>query len=195
MKLATALVAAVLPIGAQEVVTLPAGNPRPEAAHWTSAGTFDSNLHANVLKLMELTGDRTRLQQALPKLLSDARDKILKTYPNVNPAFGDEWEKRMAAKLTVDDFLDVAARVYEKHFSNDEILQFIDVMNAKKEGKPVKASAQLQQKLAAEMPAMMGEMVGGATELAVRVGNRVGSEIGREHPEYLLRPNAGSTGR
>lgn len=184
----------VLPIGAQEVVSLPAGNPRPDAARWTPAGTVDSSLHANTLELMELTGDRARLQQVLPKLLRDARDKMLKAYPNVNPAFGDEWEKRMAARITADDFLDVGARVYEKHFTNNECLEFISVMKARKEGKPVKASAELQQKLAAELPAMMGEIVGGATELAVRVGSQVGSEIGREHPEYLL-PNSGNTGR
>lgn len=195
--------AVALPIGAQQVVTLPAGNsspgtsvvtlpagdPRPQASVLPSAGTVDSKLHANVLKLMELTGERERMQKAFPKLLSDGKAKMLQEFPVISPAFGNEWEKRMAARINVDDFLDVEARVYEKHFTNDEILELITVMNATKEGKLVKASAQLQQRFLAELPAILGEIAGRDTELAVRLSVQLGSEIGREHPEYI-RPGA-----
>ena len=190
MRLAAALLALALPMGAQEVVTLPAGQPRPGASEYKEIGTVDSDLHANVRKLMELSGDRERLQNALPKLLDDAKAKMLKAFPSVSPAFGEEWEKRMAARINVDDFLDVAARVYEKHFSNEEILDVIAVLHAKKEGQPAKVSPDLQKKIAAEMPAIMGEIVGGTTELAARLGGQIGSEIEKEHPEYM-RPKSG----
>lgn len=136
---------------------------------------------------MELTGDRERLQKALPKLLSDAKAKMAHAYPSVDPAFGNEWEKRMASRIKVDDFMGVTARTYQKHFTNDEILDLITIMNARKEGKPVKAPAQLQQKMDAEAPGILGEIMGGATELAVKLGGQVGGDIAREHPEYIRR--------
>jgi hypothetical protein len=187
MRLATAIVAMALPIGAQQVVSLPVGTPRPGASTFRSIpdDPRPQPSQANLQQLVELTGDRERLQKALPKLLSDGKTKMLRAYPGVDPAFRDEWEKRMAARIKVDDFLGVTARAYEKHFTNDEILDLIALMSARKEGKPVKASAQLQQKLEAEAPAIMGEIMGGATEVAVKLGAQVGGEIAKEHPEYM----------
>lgn len=195
MKLAAAIACVVLPVGAQEVVSLPVGTPRPDAANYRaipsdppvpSVSTPDSHVHANVLTLIQLTGDRGRLQDTLPKLLGQAKAKMLKTYPNVSPAFGEEWEKRMGARISVDDFLDVTAGAYEKHFTSEEIQELIALFKAKQEGKPVKAPESLQQKLVAEMPAILGEIAGGTTQVAVKLGSQVGGEIGKEHPEYLF---------
>jgi hypothetical protein len=185
MTRAAILLALVLRVGAQDVVTLPGGPPRPGASDWTLANAADSDLHANVRKLMELSGSRERLQLALPRALSDAKAKMLQRYPGVSPAFASEWEKRMAARITVDDFLEAAARIYEKHFTAEEIGQLIAALNAKKAGKVLPAPAQLQQKVAAEMPALLGEIAGATTELTVRIGSEVGGQIGKEHPEYL----------
>lgn len=184
--------ALAIPLGAQEVVSLPVGAARPDAAAYRSVITNDPQPQgpqpqANALKLVELTGDRERLEKALPKLLSDAKAKMLKAYPGVDPAFGDEWERRMTARMTPDPFLEVAARAYEKHFTNSDIRDLVAALNAKKQGNPAQASAELQQKMTAEMPAILGEIAGGDTEVAVRLGAQVGGEIGREHPEYLRR--------
>ncbi len=199
MKLAIVIACVALPIGAQEVVSLPVGTPRPGASAYISVPSEssvasvpnpDTKLHANVLTLIQLTGDRERLQTALPKLLSQGKTKMLKAYSNVSPAFGEEWEKRMAARISVDDFLDVTAAVYEKHFTSGEIQQLITVFQAKQEGKPVKAPEALQQKLAAEMPAILSEIAGGTTQVAVKLGSQIGGEIAKEHPEYLLQKPA-----
>jgi hypothetical protein len=194
MQLPTLLLVLALPLAAQQVVSLPVGTARPEAAAYRAVGTegpqlpaAGSQLHANARKLTELTGDRERLQKALPKLLSDAKAKMLKAYPGVDPAFGDEWEKRMETRVNVDEFLDVEGRAYENHFTNTEIVDLIAALNARKEGKPVQASAQLQQKMTSEMPAILGEIAGGNAELAVKLGSQVGGEIGKEHPEYLMK--------
>ena len=185
MRLA-AVFLALLPLGAQEVVSLPVGTPRPGASTLREVGAVDPELHANVLQLIELTGDRQRLRAILPKLVSDGKAKMLQAFPNVDPAFADEWERRMAERLHPDDFLDAVAGVYEKHFTNDEILSLIALLSSRKEGKPARASAELQNRLTAETPAMMGEIAGSATELAVQVGD----EIEKEHPEYLRRKAA-----
>ena len=199
MKLALVIVCVALPIGAQEVVSLPVGTPRPDAANYrpvpadapaAPATTQDPNLHANVLTLIQLTGDRARLQTALPKLLSQGKAKMLKAYPSVSPAFGEEWERRIAARISVDDFLNVTASVYEKHFTSDEIQQLIAMFKAKQEGKPVKAPEALQQKLTAEMPAILSEIAGGTTQVAVKLGSQIGGEIAKEHPEYLIQKAA-----
>ena len=186
-------------IGAQEVVSLPVGTPRPDAANYrpvrsdAAAGAQDANLHAKVLILIQLTGDRERLQSALPKLLSQGKAKMLMAYPNVSPAFGEEWEKRMAARISVEDFLDVTASVYEKHFTSGEIQRLITVFQAKREGESVKAPEALQQKLAAEMPAILSEIAGGTMQVAVKLGSQVGGEIAKEHPEYLLHKPAATS--
>lgn len=196
MKLALVIVCVALPIGAQEVVSLPAGTPRPGAANYrpvpadAPAATQDPNLHANVLTLIQLTGDRARLQTALPKLLSEGRAKMLKAYPSVSPAFGEEWERRMAARISADDFLNVTASVYEKHFTSDEIQQLVVMFKAKQENKPVKAPEALQRKLTAEMPAILSEIAGGTTQVAVKLGSQIGGEIAKEHPEYLIQKPA-----
>lgn len=191
MKVALVIVCVALPIGAQEVVSLPVGTPRPDAENYrpvpadAPVPAQDPNLHTNVLTLIQLTGDRARLQTALPKLLSQGKAKMLNAYPSVSPAFGEEWERRMAARISVDDFLDVTASVYEKHFTSDEIRQLIAMFKAKQEGKPVKAPEALQQKMTAEMPAILSEIAGGTTQVAVKLGSQIGGEIAKEHPEYM----------
>ena len=174
---------------AQEVVTLPTGTPRPGAwtgpIHSYTTTEADSHLHTNVLTLIDLTGDRERLVQNLPKIIADAKTKMMQSAPGLSPAFGDEWERRIATRIKVDDFVEMAARVYEKHLSNDEVLSLIDLMQAKKAGKPVSVSRELQQKFNAEAPAMLGEITGASTELAAKLSMQVGSEISKEHPEYL----------
>ena len=200
MKLAVVIACVALPIGAQEVVSLPVGTPRPDASNYrpvpadAPAATQDPNLHANVLTLIQLTGDRGRLETALPKLLSEGRAKMLKAYPNISPAFGQEWERRMAARISVDEFLEVTASVYEKHFTSDQIQQLIAMFKAKQEGKPVTAPEALQQKLTAEMPAILSEIAEGTTQVAVKLGSQIGREIAKEHPEYLL-PKPAATSR
>ena len=187
MTLAALLAVVTLPVAAQ-VVTLPAGPPRPDAWVERTAGSSDSQLHSNVLTLIELTGDKERMQTALPKVLREGKAKMMEAAPSLDPRFGVEWEKRMAARINLDDFLGVVARVYEKHFTSDEVAGLIGAINAKKEGKPARASAQLEQKYLSEMPAMMGEVVGGTTELAAKLSMQVAQEIAKEHPEYQRRP-------
>jgi hypothetical protein len=182
---------ALLALGAsaQEVVTLPTGTPRPGAwtgpIHSTTRVIADPQLRANVMVLIDLTGDRDRLVQNLPKILANAKAKMMQSAPGVSPAFGDEWERRTAALIKVDDFVELAARSYEKHFTNDEVLSLIALTEARKAGKTPTVSRELQQKFTTETPAMMGEIVGAGTELAVRLGAQVGSDIGKEHPEYF----------
>jgi len=174
---------------AQEVVTLPTGTPRPGAwtgpFHSTTTVTTDPQLHTNVMLLIDLTGDRDRLVQSLPRILANAKAKMMQSLPGVNPAFGEEWERRMAALVNVDDFVQLAAHTYEKHFTNDEVLSLIALMEAKKTGKMASVSPQLQQKFSTEGSAMLGEIAGASAELAVRLSTQVGSDIGKEHPEYF----------
>jgi len=190
MRLLAAFALFALGAFAQEVVTLPTGAPRPGAwtgpLHSTTTVEADPQLHSNALTLIALTGDRDRLVQRLPKIIADAKTKMMQSAPGVNPAFGDEWERRIAARIQVDDFVNLAARVYEKHLTNDEVVSLIALMEAKKAGKSSSVSPQLQQKFNAEAPAMMGEIAGACTELAVRLSAQVGSDIGKEHPEYFL---------
>jgi hypothetical protein len=181
---------------AQEVVTLPTGTPRPGAwtgpIHSTTTVIADPQMHANVLSLIDLTGDRERFVKSLPKTIADAKAKMMQAAPGMSPEFANEWERRITARIKVDDFVEVAARVYEKHLTNDEVVSLIALLQAKKAGKPVSAPRQLEQKFNAETPAMLGEITGASTELAARLSMQIGSEIGREHPEYLAAQQPGA---
>ncbi|HEY1241140.1 MAG TPA: hypothetical protein VGF16_11315 [Bryobacteraceae bacterium] len=188
MKLAAVVITFAALVGAQEVVTLPVGAPRPGALEYRpviEAPKPQAQVRPNAAQLVELTGDRERLESTLPKVLKEAKTKMQSRFPNIDGAFADEWERRMAARIKVDDILNIAGTVYEKHFSNEEIMQLTDAMNSSKAGKPVKVSASLQQKMTNEMPAMMGEIAGATTEFTSRLGGEVGREIEREHPEYV----------
>jgi hypothetical protein len=50
---------------------------------------------------------------------------MMQQCPPCSPEFGEEWSKRMLARLKVDDFLEVFEQAYEKSFTDDEILEMI----------------------------------------------------------------------
>jgi hypothetical protein len=142
-------------------------------------------LHAKALQIVEMSGGRQRILASMPALIEQGTAAMRKQCPDCNPAFFDEWGKRMAARLTPDDFLNVAVRAYESRFTLEELTEFMAVATAQKAGKPIMISVGLQAKMQQVMPSMMGEINGGSTELGARLGMQIGAEIQKEHPEYV----------
>jgi hypothetical protein len=141
--------------------------------------------HLKAVKLVEVSGGRERLVAALPELIESGKAMMQKQCPDCNPAFLTEWGKRMTARIKIDDFVNVAALAYEKHFTDDELTELIAVVSSQKTEKPIALSAGLQKKVSELLPAIMGEITGATTEIGARLGGEVGAEIGKEHPEYF----------
>jgi hypothetical protein len=146
---------------------------------------FDARLHADVVKLVELSGTRAAMRSGLKQLVSEGKTRMLQACPGCNPAFADEWGKRMLSRINLDDFIDVYVRVYEKHFNDDEVIQLIALQKQIRSSRPQTVSPELKRKLAARMTSIQSEIMGGTTRLGAKLEGDVGAEIEREHPEYL----------
>ena len=140
--------------------------------------------HRKAVELVEVTGSRDRLVAAIPDMVEQGKAEMRKECPDCRPEFLKEWGKRMAVRFKADDFVNVAARAYEKRFTSDELSQFLAVAASQKTDKPVSPSVVLQKKLEDLLPAIMGDIAGGCTELGARLGAEVAAEILKEHPEY-----------
>lgn len=148
----------------------------------------DPKLHADVVRLVDLDGARQRMQNGLKPLIENGKNVMMRTC-NCDPAFGEEWAKRMLARTNLDDYVSVIVRTYEKYLSDDEVLQLI-ALTEKKNSQPVNPSPQLKEKLASIMPSLQSEIMGGTTQIGAKLGAEIGQEIGKEHPEYFKQPTS-----
>jgi len=180
MRFAILLAAAIF-AGAQE-----SADKRPQTTvAESSAPEVDARLHSDVMKLVELDGTRAAIQNNLRQLINQGKNTMVRLCPTCDPAYGDEWARRMLARAKVDDFLDIYVHVYEKHFSDDEVQQLIAVQNQIRSSQPPTFPNALKQKLAAEMVTIRSEIVGGTTQVGAKLGGEIGKEIELEHPEYF----------
>jgi hypothetical protein len=145
----------------------------------------NATLHADVVKLVELSGIRVAIQNSLAPLIGEGKTNMLKLCTGCDPRFGDEWAKRMLARTNIQDFIDVYVRVYEKHFNDDEVRQLIASGHRIGGSSPPTLSNELKQKLDAEMVTIRSEIVGGTTQVGAQLGGEIGKEIQKEHPEYF----------
>jgi hypothetical protein len=159
----------VIYIGTFFVVIQGSSQPSVKAAPQASASapggtaaaqsniSIDPLKEADIRSLMELLGARDMLADGASGAMEQAREKLLSSVPNndkgqafVN-AFATSYRKRFDADQVTDEL----ARIYDRHFTEDEIkglLQFY--------GSP------LGQKVAMEMP-----KIGRETQAAVRVAS------------------------
>jgi hypothetical protein len=142
-------------------------------------------VHLKAVKLVELSGERERIQSSLPEMMEQAKSGMRKQCPNCDPAFFTEWAKRFTARLRIDDYLAVIVRAYEKRFTDDELTEFLAVLNSQTTEKPVPLSPTLKKKLSDLLPAILGDVSGGSTEIGAKLGGEIGTEIQKEHPEYF----------
>jgi hypothetical protein len=175
------LLTLALPAGAQKPVVEPAQQTA------TAGGTpmVDPKLHSDVMKLMEASGARLRVQKGVKQVLGEGRTQMMQRCPTCAPAFGDEWEKLMLVRLKIDDLINVSVRVYGKYLTDDEIIQLIGIQNHTNESPARRLSPELQQKLSSLMPSIQSEIMGGCTQVGAKLGAEIGQEIEKEHPEYF----------
>jgi hypothetical protein len=150
----------------------------------------DPKLHEDVLKLVELMNARQNIIASQQKIMPNARETLMKSSPIFTPQFGDEWSKRMMADSSIDEYLTVIIGVYEKHFSNEEIEEFIQIQRDVNDKKTPTVPDALKAKLAKDGIAIQSEVIGGCTQVGARLGAEIAQQIGKEHPEWLKTPES-----
>jgi hypothetical protein len=77
-----------------------------------AAPAVDPKLHADVIKPVELTGVRALMQNGIKQVISDGKARMTQSCTGCDPAFAEEWAKRMVSRINLDDFIDVYIRIY-----------------------------------------------------------------------------------
>jgi hypothetical protein len=97
----------------------------------------------------------------------------------------EEWGKRMLLRMNVDEYVAAAVKAYESKLTQEDLNEFITLLEGQQAGRSVGPSVRFQQKMTAIAPALTGQIVGATTELGARLGSEIGVEIEKEHPEYF----------
>ena len=148
----------------------------------------DKNLHEKAKELVDLMGVRQRMQDNLDKSLQEGKENVQRQHPGWDPAFSEEWLKRMRARTNIDDYVDVVIRVYEKHINTEEIEALIVAQRDLNESKAPSLAPALKGKLSAMAVTLQSEIMGGCTEVGAKLGGEIGKEISAEHPEWVKEP-------
>jgi hypothetical protein len=145
-------------------------------------GKVDPKLHADVVKFVELSGEREKMQSGLAGQLAAAKFRMMtEECKGCDPAFGDEWVKRMTARTKVDEYMHVIERAYETHFGDDDILGMTALLNQSKSGQKPTPSDDLRKKLMGTMPAVQNEIARGSAQIGAKLGPEVRKELEKEH--------------
>ena len=163
---------------------------KPRNSETTVVKKVDPKLHADAVRLVDVSGVKKQLQDNLEKMVDEAQKAMMDHCQGCSPEFGKEWKRRFLERTNINDYLDVYVRAYEKYFTDAEINELIALQ--KETSKTAVPSAALKEKLTAVMPALIGDTIGDCGKIGSKLGAEVGAEIEREHPEYM-KPAADST--
>jgi hypothetical protein len=150
-----------------------------------AASPIDPKAHNAAVKLVDAIGLKDKMKSNVDKTLADGVESMKKKSPQINPAFFEEWAKRMKARINFDDYATIAISVYEKHFTAAELDEMTQQQIAANELKTPVYSEPLKEKLQQVMSQVVSEMMGGFTQLGAKLGADVGGEIGKEHPDWV----------
>jgi len=168
------------------VISCPAQAAPPVSSEAIQPG---AKLHADVVKFIEASGAREGLKQFIAQALSEGKARVIENC-NCDPAFAEEWAKRMAARTSIDDYLKAAIQVYERHFTDEEILQLTAIQNSARNGQAPVIPEALKKKMTDTFPTVQSEIMGATTQIGAKLGAEIGMEIQKEHPEYFKTPVA-----
>jgi hypothetical protein len=164
----------------------PPGQAAPQSAEPSKpARPVDPKVHEKALQLTQLSALRQQIQTRIESTLQQGKDLTLRQSSQVDPAFGDEWVKRMRSRIHVEDFIAVYVRVYEKYFTLSDLQELIDAQGAVNDSRPPTRSQPLQDKIKSTGIAMQKEVLDGCAEIVTRVGKEVSLQIEKEHPGWV----------
>ena len=140
------------------------------------------------MKLLAAMGTRKVLADNIDAMIDNGKQKMIQQHPELDPAFSQEWARRMHARINLDEFLNVIADIYEKHFNTSELTEMIGMYRDLGEQRTPHVSDALKAKLNNVMPEIQADMGAGLMELSEKIGSEVAITVAKDHPEYVKAP-------
>jgi|HubBroStandDraft_2_1064218.scaffolds.fasta_scaffold05909_4 hypothetical protein len=144
----------------------------PSAA--TVAPAIDAKKEADIRTLLELTGTKARMVQAMSEMEKGMRPLMTKALPE-----GDYRDKLIEAffvkfhsKLDLGQLIDQAVVAYDRHFSEEEIKSLVQFYQTP-----------LGKKAIQEMPQITSELMAQGQKLGESLGRKSMLEVLAEQPE------------
>lgn len=140
----------------------------------SAAKPIDPVKDADIRSLMELTGARDQIQDAVANSTEQYREKLLATVPNNDKgqafvtAFANSYQK----KFDVDELTQQLVAIYDKHYSDDDIKTMLQFY-----GSPV------GQKVAAEMPKIAREIQAASRTTGLKAAKEALQEVKAQNPQ------------
>ena len=182
-KFTTAIALLTLPL------LMPALTLHAQQSGSASAQSANSpTIHQVALKLLDAMGTRKVLADNIDAMIENGKQKMIQQHPELDPAFSEEWSRRMHASINFDDFLNVLAAIYEKHFTASELTEMIRMYHDLSEQRVPQVSDALKAKLNNIMPEIQADMGAGLMELSEKIGSEVAVSVAKDHPEYVKAP-------
>jgi uncharacterized protein len=131
------------------VSAAPQNTAAQDQASQAPANPIDPAKDADIRSLMELTGARDQLQDAVNNTSEQYREKLLATLPNNDrgQAFVNSFIDSYQKKFEVDQLTEQIVAIYDKHYTDDDIKTLLQFY-----GSPI------GQKVAAEGPKINREI-------------------------------------
>lgn len=172
-----ALTIALLDAGAASAAAATA--PRQPQAAAQSAKAADGQGSADhkkkdIRKLLDLMGTRKLVMSSMDGMMNTMRPVLENSLPpgDYRPQLVELFMAKFKSKIDMDRFMEMAAAIYDKHFTGEEIGQLIAFYQS-----PV------GQKLAAALPEITDEMRVKAESWGRELGQDAMSEVLAEHPD------------
>jgi predicted secreted protein len=163
------------------VSAIPALAQAPVQASAADAPT----IHQVALRLLDAMGTHKVLTDNIGDMIDNGKRKMMQQHPELDPAFSEVWSRRMHARVNMDDFLNVIAAIYEKHFTTSELTVMIGMYHDLSEQRTPHLSDAFKAKLNNVMPEIQSEMVTDLMKLIEKLGNEVTISVAKDHPEYV----------
>lgn len=166
--------------------TLRAQAATPAPAQASASGT--TTIHQVAMRLLEAMGTRKVLAENIDAMIENGKQKMIQQHPELDPAFSEEWARRMHERINFDDYLNVIASIYENHFTTSELTEMIGMYRALSEQRAPQVSDALKAKLNNIMPEIQADMGAGLMELSEKIGSEVAVTVAKDHPEFVKAP-------
>lgn len=169
-----ALLISAASIVRQSSPPVPQDESQPTAQRLSA--NIDPALQADLRRLMDDVGMDQLMRLQMDQMITPM-GAMLKTNPQLTPAFVDEFLRRIKEQLLDGRVQDLAIQEYAKFFTHDEIQQMIAYQES-----PVGRKAKQV------MPQVMSEMGTRMTAMSQELAKQTLTEIAQEHPEYINKP-------
>jgi len=157
----------------------------PASPSLSTPAANKEDLHEKAVELVKLMGIRQRLVDTLESNIQKGKEAMLKNNTKYDPAFYEEWAKRMQARTNIDDYVNVWVGVYEKHLNGVELSEMIQAQTEYNKTKQFSLPTPLKDKLTSSAIAMQSEVMGGCSQVGAKLGGEIGQEIEKEHPDWV----------